>query len=201
MADIQLTRRSVLVAVVAVGLVAAGAGAGTMALFSDQEQSAGNTIQAGTIDLSTVESGSFVVDGSNGNLKPGASTGGDVELSNTGSLNGTVSLNVTYTENDASNSTDYSGNANNTNANETAKMLNLTELQYDSSSIKDTVNDADGDGTKTLYDLAQSEVDVGALDADADKDFDVTLTMNESAGNAYQNDGVDATFNFTVTQT
>ncbi|GGM67132.1 putative ribosomally synthesized peptide with SipW-like signal peptide [Halarchaeum rubridurum] len=197
MADIQLTRRSVLVAVVAVGLVAAGAGAGTMALFSDQEQSANNTIQAGTLDLSMGESASFVADGDNMNLKPGASTGGDVTLSNTGSLDGTVALNVTYAESDNDESTD---NTTDMNATETAKVLDVTELTYGGSPIMENVSDTDGDGTKTLYDLSQSEVDVGALDATEEKDFNVTLTMQESAGNGYQNDGVDATFNFTVTQ-
>jgi len=191
MAKIRLTRRSVLVAVVAVGLVAASTGIGTIALSRDQEQSVGNTIQGGTADLSVTDSASLVVDDSSESLEPGASIGGNVTLSNTGSRDGTVDLNVTYTENGGNESTDAS-------ADETAKMLKLTALQYGGSSILEHVSDEDGDGTVTLYDLAQSEVDVGTLDPGERQRFRVTLTMNESA-NVTRSDGLSATFTVTAT--
>jgi len=190
MAEIRLTRRSVLIAVVAVGLVAASAGIGTIALSG--EQSAGNVIQGGTADLSVTDSASLVVNDSNGSLEPGASIGGNMTLSNTGIRDGTVNLNVTYTESDGNESADLS-------ADETAKMLELTALQYGGSSIREHVSDQYGDGTVTLYDLAQSEVDVGTLDPGERQRFRVTLTMNESA-NVSRSDGLNATFTVTATK-
>lgn len=47
-----LTRRRALAGVAGIGLASAGAGAGTLAYFSDSEQSTGNAIEAGTMELS-----------------------------------------------------------------------------------------------------------------------------------------------------
>jgi predicted ribosomally synthesized peptide with SipW-like signal peptide len=48
---IELTRRKILGSVGAVGVAGAGAGIGTSALFSDEEEFANNSIQAGELDL------------------------------------------------------------------------------------------------------------------------------------------------------
>lgn len=55
----ELTRRRVLGSVVATGAAAAGVGAGTWAAFSDTESSTGNSVKAGTLDLTTSNSGDF----------------------------------------------------------------------------------------------------------------------------------------------
>lgn len=67
-----LTRRRVLGAALTTGLAAAGAGAGTYALFSDVESSSGNTVQAGTLDLTVSNAGDFSFQISDG--APGAGT-------------------------------------------------------------------------------------------------------------------------------
>ncbi|GGN22781.1 hypothetical protein GCM10009021_25480 [Halarchaeum nitratireducens] len=169
-----------------------------MALSSDQERSGSNTIQVRTVEFSMASSGGGVVDGSNGSLRPGASTSGNVTISNLGDLDGTADLNVTYTERDANGST---ADGTDISADETAKLLDITTLQYGGLSIIKYINDRDGDGTKTLYDLAQSEVNLGTLDASESQRFSVTLTVNESSENTFRNDGLNATFNVTVTQT
>jgi predicted ribosomally synthesized peptide with SipW-like signal peptide len=53
------TRRAVLGSVAATGVAAAGAGAGTMALFQDSEESTGNSVQAGTLALDMHDGGSI----------------------------------------------------------------------------------------------------------------------------------------------
>lgn len=47
-----LTRRRALAGVAGIGLASAGAGAGTLAYFSDSERSTGNAIETGTMELS-----------------------------------------------------------------------------------------------------------------------------------------------------
>lgn len=87
--------RVVLVGIVAIGVAAALAGAGTMALFNDTEQIEDNKVSAGTLDLA--------VDGTNGeattmlnvtNAKPGDSGAETINLSNEGSIDGYVDLQV-----------------------------------------------------------------------------------------------------------
>ena len=80
-----------------IGLVAAFAGAGLYAYFSDTETSTGNTFSAGTLDLK--------VDGKDDpevpvyfdvrNVKPGDSNSVDIALSNAGSIKGVAYLNFT----------------------------------------------------------------------------------------------------------
>ena len=50
--SVEITRRRVLGGLLTVGAASSAAGSGTVALFSDTEASTGNTVQAGTLDLS-----------------------------------------------------------------------------------------------------------------------------------------------------
>ncbi|MFW6436950.1 MAG: TasA family protein [Halococcoides sp.] len=93
--------RVVLVGIAAIGLAAALAGAGTMALFSDTEQIEDNRVSAGTLDLA--------VDGNNGqsttvlnvsNAKPGDSGTETITLSNEGTIDGYVDVNLSEAAND-----------------------------------------------------------------------------------------------------
>ena len=89
--------KKILVSMMVIGLVAAFAGAGLYAYFSDTETSTGNTFQAGTLDLK--------VDGNDdpnvpvyfnvSNVKPGDSGSVDIVLSNVGSIDGVAYLNFT----------------------------------------------------------------------------------------------------------
>jgi len=85
---IELNRRRVLGGLITVGGAAAAAGAGTFALFSDTEQSSGNTITAGTLDLALNPNSSASTPISFTNLKPGDSGTLAIELGNTGNING-----------------------------------------------------------------------------------------------------------------
>jgi predicted ribosomally synthesized peptide with SipW-like signal peptide len=89
----DLTRRKVLGGLVGVGAASAAAGAGTMALFSDTEQSTGNTIQAGTLDLEIGTSQNLPVNVSD--RAPGHEGSGSVEVRNVGSIGGHLSAAIT----------------------------------------------------------------------------------------------------------
>lgn len=90
-----LTRRRLLGATLTTGVAAAGAGAGTSALFSDTEASTGNTIQAGTLDLSV---GSDVsLSASVTNARPGQTGTLVADVRNDGSVEGGLSVGVNVT--------------------------------------------------------------------------------------------------------
>jgi predicted ribosomally synthesized peptide with SipW-like signal peptide len=83
---VTVSRRGLLAAVATVGTASAGAGAGTFALFSDSESSTGNSMAAGTIDL-TVDGGDQTVTFlDESGIEPGDQGQGSVTLANSGSL-------------------------------------------------------------------------------------------------------------------
>jgi predicted ribosomally synthesized peptide with SipW-like signal peptide len=89
--------KKILVSMMVIGLVAALAGAGLYAYFSDTETSSGNTFTAGTLDLK--------VDGKDdpevpvyfevSDVKPGDSGSKNIVLSNVGSIDGVAYLTFT----------------------------------------------------------------------------------------------------------
>lgn len=181
-----------------VGAAGASAGAGTMAYFSDTESSSNNTIQAGTLELSFGGDGSFDMSAT---LEPGQSVVGSVTLVNDGTVPGSIDVSADYTENDAgTNNKDMT-------ADEVAKVLNVLMLEYDGTDELGQVSDVDGDGNKTVYDLANNDVEsdgddvVDLPDPGGGKTFTVELEVDSGAGNDYQDDGIDITFTFDLNQT
>lgn len=90
----RLTRRRVLAGAASMGLAGAGVGAGTMALLSDTESSSGNSIQAGTIDLTLNGGDADVQFVSQTGIAPGDSGQATVQVANAGSLTGYVDVEV-----------------------------------------------------------------------------------------------------------
>ena len=90
--SIELNRRRVLGALGTVGVASAGAGAGTFALFSDTESSTGNSVQAGTLDLTLSNGGSATLTASD--VAPGDSGTSVLQLNNDGNLDGSLDVNV-----------------------------------------------------------------------------------------------------------
>ncbi|MEE6211159.1 TasA family protein [Salarchaeum sp. III] len=90
----ELTRRRALGGLLTLGAAGAAGGAGTMAYFSDTEQSTDNTVSAGTLDLTS--------DGDNGpytiidvdNKAPGWSASKTTPLQNDGTIAGNLSIEV-----------------------------------------------------------------------------------------------------------
>jgi len=71
---------TILASILAIALVAAGVGAGTMAYFSDTEKSIGNTFTSGILDMEKVSFAHVAFD----NWKPGDTGDIVIELKNTG---------------------------------------------------------------------------------------------------------------------
>lgn len=92
---VTLTRRRLLGGLALIGGASAATGAGTVAYFSDSEGSSGNTVQAGTLDLELDGADQTVtfldVDG----IVPGDSGSQSIDLSNTGTVDGSLELVLT----------------------------------------------------------------------------------------------------------
>lgn len=118
---IRLTRRRLLGGVAATGAATAGLGAGTYALYSDSEQSTGNTVSSGTLDLSLTDpsggSGGFskVGQAPTGpfNAKPGHQFKFKLTINNNGSIRGDyLNLDFSYTTQEATKTRDGASVAN-----------------------------------------------------------------------------------------
>lgn len=91
---IRLTRRRLLGGVATVGAASAAAGAGTGALLVDSEESTGNSVSAGTLDL-TLDGGDQTVQFlSETGVAPGDSGQARLPVSNAGTLAGSVAVEV-----------------------------------------------------------------------------------------------------------
>lgn len=99
-----ISRRRVLSAMVTVGGASAAAGAGTMAHFSDSETNTGNTVQAGTLDLTVDDKNETVTFLNQTNITPGDNGSGDLKLSNAGTIDSIVEIDLTDIQSTDSNS-------------------------------------------------------------------------------------------------
>lgn len=170
-----------------------------MALFNDEEQTQGNTLQGGTIDLSLGSASALMMDA---NMAPGDTIGGTVTLQSDGSLRGSLDIAVTYSESDGAGSTDDHRNK---SADAVAQQVMVSTLTYDGADLAGQVA-TNGGSPLTLYDLAANNresdgTDLSDLsDPGQGTEFTVFLTLAEGISNAFQNDGINATFTFSLNQ-
>lgn len=94
----RLTRRKAIGSFATIGVAAGAAGAGTWAYFSDTEESTGNTIQAGTLDLEVGTTNALGISVSD--AVPGQSGGATANVANAGTIEGGLSVAVTVTDYD-----------------------------------------------------------------------------------------------------
>lgn len=137
---LQLTRRRVLGGMATIGAASAAAGAGTMALFSDTETNSGNTVSAGTLDLTLGGTSSAAI--SAGPVAPGAtvpSSPATIDLTNDGTLDGTeIEIGASITgEADGSGSEDGGTDR---SAAAVARRLFVNRLQISGSSLGYSLN-------------------------------------------------------------
>lgn len=92
--SIRITRRRVLGSLATVGGASAATGAGTMAYLTDTESSSGNAVHAGTLDLQLDGADQQVTFLDADNIQPTDSGNESVLLGNTGSLEGTVEIDI-----------------------------------------------------------------------------------------------------------
>ena len=205
---IELNRRRVLGGIVTVGAAAAAAGAGTFALFSDTEESSGNTVQAGTLNLQDTETTSFPVD----NLVPGDEVEGTVKTiydsdSDVDPVNVTASL--TLSENDLTPTPE--SNTGNLSASEFAGYISMDTAElndgkgnsHNIESNSGTTNGPNDTSYTSLADVVEYDIPDDALSNVAPGNtvtLDLVGTFVSGAGNDAQGEGIDLDVTFTANQ-
>jgi len=222
-----MNAKGALISVMCIAVVAMLAGAGTLAYFSDTETSTGNTFADGTMDLK-ISDGEDWGDGVTAtwtlsDMKPGDTVSGWVALDAVGSISAnhaeitcdySVTEESTQTESDTDPNTNqhpdwmaknliidqawYSGDGYNIDL--TTGKNELTEEQHDYWKIEDV----DGDGKQTLYDLKYGNEGNGVDNLpppdNLQYSFSMNIKFNETAGNDFQGDTFNLTVIFTLNQ-
>lgn len=150
----------------------------TTALFSDTEQSTGNTISAGTLDLAINSENPVTSNFTLGDVKPGDSGTYSVLLQNVG----TIAASHVYV--DVANLVDTEGLNPEPEGNQ-AEPGDLSPV------IDLTITDGTTTWTGTLAalnTLAAPGIDFGALAASATKTVTITASINTSVGNDIMGD-------------
>jgi predicted ribosomally synthesized peptide with SipW-like signal peptide len=208
--------------------VAMLAGAGTYAYFSSTRTSTGNTFTAGTLNLKLSNSslGPWS-DGVTGiwtlsNMMPGDETAtASVFFKNFGSVaSSTMEITCSYTVTEetprAQSDTDPNTDQ---HPDEMAKHMIITTMIYRNDHVnincstgydsyskqtKDEwkVNDANGDGKISLYELKLDPLVLPSPDTQPNKitQLDMSIKFDENAGNDFQGDTFDLTMIFTLKQ-
>ena len=205
------------------------AGAGTYAYFSSTKTSTGNTFTAGTLDLklSDHSSNGPWSDGVTGtwtlsNMMPGDETPtASVYFKNFGSVASStmeITCNYTVTEETPRAGSDTDPNTDQ-HPDEMAKHMIITTMIYRndhlnincstgydswSKQTKDEwkVNDANGDGKISLYELKLDPLVLPSPDTQPNKvtQLDMSIKFDENAGNDFQGDTFNLTMIFTLKQ-
>jgi len=221
--------RKILASWVIICVISALLGAGTYAYFSSTKTSTGNMFTAGTLDLklSNCSSVGPWSDGVSGiwtlsSMMPGDETPtASVYFKNFGSVASStmeITCNYTVTEERPRAQSDTDPNTDQ-HSDEMAEHMIITTMiyrddhvdincstGYDSYSkqTKDEwkVNDANGDGKISLYELKLDPLFLPSPDTQPNKvtQFDMSIKFDENAGNDFQGDTFDLTMIFTLKQ-
>ncbi|OGO31544.1 MAG: hypothetical protein A2Z29_10740 [Chloroflexi bacterium RBG_16_56_11] len=169
----------------------------TRSSLVDTEDASGNQAAVGALDLKTND-----IDGVSQTLYatsmlPGNTIGpSTIQLRNAGSINGSsLDIAFSYVEND--------GNPNsvNKNANDTAGTMEVTTLNYGGSSLLGSVSDANSNGYKDVYDLANAALSgLSGLNVSSTKNFEITVQLRSDTGTDFKADGITLTMTFTLNQ-
>lgn len=217
-----------LTAIVLIGIVAMLAGAGTFAYFSDTGRSYDNTFTAGTLDLKLSHSsaGPWTDEVSGtwtlSNMKPGDETPtASVFFKNFGSvLSSTLSITCDYSVTEESPQTESDTDPyTDEHPDEMAKYMIITMMYYRNDQVnidcltgydgysgqtKDEwkINDANGDGKISLYELKLDPLVLPSPDTQTNKitQLDMRIKFDENAGNDFQGDTFNLTMLFTLKQ-
>lgn len=170
---------------------------GTWAFFHDTETSNNNQFSAGTLDLKTNDVDGVTQTLYSTSIAPGGSVGpSTLQLRNAGTVNGsTLNIVFTYVESDGS------PNSVNKSADDTAAMIEVTTLGYNSSSLLSNVIDANANGYQDIQDLKNANLTgQSGINASAIKSFQIAIQLRSSTSNDYQSDGINVNMTFTLNQ-
>jgi predicted ribosomally synthesized peptide with SipW-like signal peptide len=207
----ELSRRGVLGGLVTMGAASAAAGAGTVALFSDEETSTNNTVQAGTLDLTVNGSGSnAVIDVTN--AVPDGSGRDSTTLRNAGTLPGYLTFGITgfrtpengvnEPEADARQESDPEGSSSGgSHTGELAQNLELRISLVDGDTEQYLVGDDDEFVLASNLLLGSYADAVGNLELSPGESVEfLTEYQLYNAGNEIQSDSVEIEAAFALTQ-
>ena len=187
--------RSGLVALLVVGVVLFGLGAGTWAYFSDTEVSAGNYIQAGTLDLVVNGVGTFDASLDEGDgIAPGDSGSWDITLQNSGTVNGLLTAtfaNYQYIEGTPDSIDEGTSDL--------RDVVYIT-MDLDGTPVDLSAFDTNNDGKVSLTELENQTIDLGPLNAASSKTLTVHWEIDPDADNGIQGDKIQFDINFALTQ-
>lgn len=204
-------KRHVLKSVLTIAIVAVMVGGATLAYFSDTETSSGNTMSAGTLDLKIRDGGVNWSDGITtaewtlSDMKPGHTAYGSVDFKNFGSIYADhMEITCSYTITDPPGP--ESDTEESTAADKMAGEMIISNMvySYDTNEVDclPLITDANGNGTKDLYDLKVGGVDNLPLRQTGVQfaDLNMTLQFSPGAGNDFQGDILDLTMIFVLNQ-
>lgn len=200
--------KQLLMSVMAIGVAAAGMGAGTFAFFTDTADSSDNIFTAATIDLHLNGGESVTGTITSGNMLPGDSAEGSIDVSQVGTApdaNLTVDLafDIAETDGEAHGVTDGAHVAENLVINTlTYGGSNLLTASCWTTTVGGTpgaLADSNSDGEFTLNEL-EGQACVGQSASDSAVVIKVTLDAEETGNNA-QGDEADLTIRFLLRQT
>lgn len=187
---IELTRRRILGGLAITGAAAAGTGAGTMAYFSNTEESTGNTVSAGTLDLTTGGDNTASTTVDIGDVAPGQSDSGSTTLANNGSIDGSIDL--------------IFGSASNSEGDNPDPEPTTTPNGDLGDALEVTVSVGNTDvrsGTfNSVFDGSEADANV-ALAAGSSKDLTISWTLPSGVGNEVQGDSVSGDITIELNQT
>ena len=203
--DIEIDRRRLIAGILIIGLAALGAGAGTMAWFSDVEQSTDNKIVAGELDLSNPANAKMNI----GNLAPDdrvpATAGTTVSFQTTyqqGNAIGPIMVNLSVDTSHPANEPGEPPHSSNVSADQFAKemLVETADLNVNNSFHQDLLTT--NPSITTLRDLSGTTLNdtFGDVNPGSTVSLDLALRFNSSAGNNYQADGVNMTVTFVGAQ-
>lgn len=185
-----LTRRRVLGGLATVGAASAAAGAGTMAYFSDTEESTDNTVSAGTLDLKADGGDSAVTTVNVSDVAPGESGSDSTSLSNSGSIDGSVDLVFGSASNSEGDNPESEGDT--SSPGDLGGVLEVTVSVGSTQVRSGTFN--------SVFDGTEADANV-ALASGGSKDLTIDWSLPSSAGNDIQGDSVSGDITIELNQT
>ncbi|MFB6178696.1 MAG: TasA family protein [Halorientalis sp.] len=203
MTEIQLSRRSILISIAVVALATAAAGAGTMALFQDHETST-NTIQMGTLNLSVNGQNEAVQQLDVGSVEPGQTNSSIVNITNDGTNDGYVDIEVTNLTNKENNCVEPEREVDNsceTNQGELSDNINVT-IFFDIDNDGEIYPYASGNEIVAVRNATLSNISGKRFDTNypllrnESTTIRVRTSVPETAGNDIQTDSVE--FNLSI---
>ena len=194
--------KKILTSVFAIAVVAAVAGVGSWAYFSDTETSTGNSITAGTLDLKVdgqdVAGQKFTL----GNVYPGYSESTTIAVKNDGTIDGNhlkLAFKSMIDDENGCNvpeaSVESSGSCDNPGANQGELSANVRIVITDDTGatlVNNTLKNLDFD--------TRGYINLGSLAAGETKNLTITATVPTTVGNIIQSDSVTTDIELSLTQ-